>query len=678
MKKHLLVLLAFGIALSSLAQQNLKFKLEPSYNYNNVEQTIGIEPVKELPITKSDVEPQIVIPPADRNVDIVTVIDLGTSANAWSYNSNNTGNQKSIVWADPELNIVTNFHRMGGDLDPGGYSGDLGYDISFDGGTTWTLMNECYIAVDNGGGEYFYDAARYPNHGIYNPTGNVEDAYVVFFCPNLDGSNSADDTGWGGYSFGVDNISVPDDTTGNYNRKSSHGEYIQNIPDAFDISAQGVATVFEPSTDWTGGTGIYTGNMLLNQGTWNEDEMDFVYEEFLLEFPENVDHAGPWFTSVAFAPDGMTGYLVMLSNDGDTWSVDGFPSIYPIFWKTTDGGESWDGPTAIQIDGPDGLGGVVNHLLSDQQIEDLFVPPVPARDEIPYTYTGDFEVAVDANGNLHIAGVVCAAGEATGGGISFFIADDMGAVIDIFTDDGGTTWYAEEMGRTRRYDGTWGDMTEGNRVQISTSPDQSIIFISWLDTDLEEEDSNSRPNIWARGFNPTNYMKTSNDAGEDAPTNVTSFSAGMWQSYFGTAAKFALEFVDDVYTIPYIYVEMSDPTDPGQPARAKYITDFSFGPEDWTITGVGNDIEVEDNVVVSQNYPNPFNGNSYVTVNLDNGADLSLEVYTITGQQVIATNYGYTTGTTTLTINGESLTPGVYFYTVKAGDSKVTRKMIVE
>ena len=40
---------------------------------------------------------------------------------------------------------------MGGSLDPGGYSGDLGYDISTDGGMTWTNMVECYISNISGG-----------------------------------------------------------------------------------------------------------------------------------------------------------------------------------------------------------------------------------------------------------------------------------------------------------------------------------------------------------------------------------------------------------------------------------------------------------------------------------------------------------------------------------------------
>ena len=159
--------MVLGIGVSLMAQQPYKFKIDPNHSTIYEKVAIGIDPVKDQSIVSSDVISKHQIPPADRDVNIVTVIDIGTMANAWAYNSNNKGNQKSLVWAEPELNIVTSFHRGGGALDPEGYSGNLAYDISFDGGSTWTNQIECYIAVDNGGGEYFYDAARYPNARLY-------------------------------------------------------------------------------------------------------------------------------------------------------------------------------------------------------------------------------------------------------------------------------------------------------------------------------------------------------------------------------------------------------------------------------------------------------------------------------------------------------------------------------
>ncbi len=673
MKKILLFVLALGVGYATIAQQAYKFRIDTKSQKAVTAPAIGIEPIKSAAITKSDIDHQVATPNSDRNTNIVTVIDIGTSANAYGYGY--AGGQKNILHAEPGLNAVSNFHRMGGDLDVGGYSGDLGYDISLDGGMTWVNQHECYVATDNGGGEYFIDAARYPAHAIYNPTGNIEDAKITFFAPNLDESNGT----WGGYSFGADDISNPADTAGNYNRKSSHDDIFQYIPDAFDLTEAGKVFVVDVNQDWTSGALVYAGGLIINMGEWDDDEQDFVFEESTYDFPiaNEVDQGRPAFAKVAFGPGGDVGYIVLLADNGEAEQQSGYLNFYPCIIKTTDGGETWGDPTFIQLDGADGLGGIVNNHLTDTQIEELFEPPVPAREEISYTTSFDCDITVDKNNNLHIGVVVSPTGSDP---YSIISAAGYIRPVDIFTMDGGASWEVEHMGSCRTFRGTFGDLTEDNRIQITTNADRDKIFVTWLDTDLEEEEDNNRPNLWCRGFDPfaNPYMLTANAAGEAAPTNVTNFSAGMWQSYFGTVAQMALEPEEGKYVIPMTYEEM-DPTDPAAAVQFKYITDFSFTDANFTITGIGDDIEAnENNAVVSQNYPNPFNGNSYVTVNLSEGADLSLEVYTITGQQVSSQDYGYATGTTTLTINGADLTPGVYFYTVKAGESKVTHKMIVE
>ncbi|PIQ29676.1 MAG: hypothetical protein COW63_11870 [Bacteroidetes bacterium CG18_big_fil_WC_8_21_14_2_50_41_14] len=94
-------------------------------------------------------------------------------------------------------------------------------------------------------------------------------------------------------------------------------------------------------------------------------------------------------------------------------------------------------------------------------------------------------------------------------------------------------------------------------------------------------------------------------------------------------------------------------------------------------------VNVTDNVAqsleISQNFPNPFNGKTYVEVTLNEASNVSMEVYTLTGQKVAMSDYGYkTTGSHTIAIDASPLNTGVYFYTITAGESKVTRKMMVE
>lgn len=82
---------------------------------------------------------------------------------------------------------------------------------------------------------------------------------------------------------------------------------------------------------------------------------------------------------------------------------------------------------------------------------------------------------------------------------------------------------------------------------------------------------------------------------------------------------------------------------------------------------------------VSQNYPNPFSGTSTITVTLKQNANLSLEVTTITGQQIMLKERGYVNaGTYYFQVGATEIPSGIYFYTVKAGNSQVTKKMIVK
>jgi hypothetical protein len=82
---------------------------------------------------------------------------------------------------------------------------------------------------------------------------------------------------------------------------------------------------------------------------------------------------------------------------------------------------------------------------------------------------------------------------------------------------------------------------------------------------------------------------------------------------------------------------------------------------------------------VSQNYPNPAGATTYFTIELNQGANISVEVYSATGQLVFSNNYGYKpAGKHIFTLNTENYIPGVYFYTVSNGSNKVTRKMIIQ
>lgn len=269
---------------------------------------------------------------------------------------------------------------------------------------------------------------------------------------------------------------------------------------------------------------------------------------------------------------------------------------------------------------------------------------------------------------------------AEGGEISFYIVNGFGAVMDVFTEDGGTSWRAEEMGRTQRYLGTWGDIQEANRVQITTNADADKVFVSWLDTELEDEEDNSKPNIWCRGYDIATECKTLTGDLEYAPTNVTAFSDAMWQAYFGTAPKFCFEDEGGEYTIPFTYIEMTG-EDPALPIQIKYIQDFKFTDANFYPCPIG----IEDNIFqkrrvsVIGNTPNPFRHETTIQIDLKQDAEISVSVTSIAGMKLLAFDFGkLTQGRHDLELQINGLSPGIYFYTVTAGNERVTKKMVVE
>jgi hypothetical protein len=79
-----------------------------------------------------------------------------------------------------------------------------------------------------------------------------------------------------------------------------------------------------------------------------------------------------------------------------------------------------------------------------------------------------------------------------------------------------------------------------------------------------------------------------------------------------------------------------------------------------------------------QNQPNPFNNKSVIRYDLEEAANVTLEVYSVTGQRVMSFNEGQkATGSHSITIDGASLPAGLYYYSLTAGDVKATKKMIV-
>ncbi len=679
MKKVLFIIavLSFGFAIV-MQGQTVKPNLKSEKSI--FEKMLSMEPQNTNVVGKSH---KTVIPQNYKNTDVVSVIDIGTSANSYGYGYG--GGQKNLVAVNNTLNTVTNFHRMGGTGDPGGHSGDLGYDVSMDGGTTFTSMVECYAATENAGGEYYLDAGRYPNHGIYNPIGNTDpnEAYLTFFAPNIDLSN--DPAGWGGYSYGIHKMGSPSNVETTKHLRSSRpadGVY-QEIPDGYCVTNLGDVWVADLNKNWSSGTLVYENTMIINHGTWNEAGMDFEYEEMLMDCKVQAASTLPAYQKIEFAPDGLTGYILILGDNGEV-EISKDLSYYPIIWRTEDGGETWTNPIPVAIAGPDGIAEVQNYL-SDEEIGELFLEPLPDRDEIPFTTAFDCDLSVDANGNPCIAVVVGVSVDAysIGSGISPSSRYMFTSMFLLHSVDKGEegSWFGHELGRPVSLRGEFPDyqFTEDNRIQIARTAAGDKMFVAWLDTDTTVAGQNIAPDIWARGFDLTNNALTANPSGNDLPTNVTFGSEATFSAYFFAMGNEVFDDGNGNYTIPFVYENMA-PADPAQPIQFKYIQDFKFNDTDFLFFGVEeNYLSNDEFAVVSQTMPNPAVNNATFNVTLTENANVNVSVTNLMGQTVrVLPTQSMQAGVNTVNINVSDITSGVYFYTVEDGNKAVTKKMIVK
>lgn len=89
--------------------------------------------------------------------------------------------------------------------------------------------------------------------------------------------------------------------------------------------------------------------------------------------------------------------------------------------------------------------------------------------------------------------------------------------------------------------------------------------------------------------------------------------------------------------------------------------------------------EVPVGFILKQNYPNPFNPSTTIRFAVPKSANVTIEVFDITGRlvRVLASNEFVTPGVKEVTFNASDLSSGIYFYTLKAADFSETKKMIL-
>ncbi len=95
--------------------------------------------------------------------------------------------------------------------------------------------------------------------------------------------------------------------------------------------------------------------------------------------------------------------------------------------------------------------------------------------------------------------------------------------------------------------------------------------------------------------------------------------------------------------------------------------------------GIKEDEEiVPENYSLQQNYPNPFNSSTIIKYSVCKASDISIKIYDISGREIkTLVNEYKSPGNYQVSLSGENLTSGVYFYQLEAKAYSETKKMVL-
>ena len=524
---------------------------------------------------------------------------IGTAGNLLTITTFNC-NQ---LYTDNTLNVVSFVHRSDPAVVATSNIAQYSYDYSKDGGNTWKanigpITNAPNI--DNNGDN---PHGRFPQSVIYNPANNhvADSAYLIYSGTWHNAAVNATSGTWVGQMRGRGHFNY----TGDSSSFNVHVDTINNGTTNISTGmCQGAPGVFwAVNQDWTGtfstSSNDITRGIIVEKGVWDSVTRDVVwtsseiYQQFDSFTSGSVIATAAESFDIAFDPTGQYGWISCLGDitNNPTDSVN-----HPIFWKTTDGGNTWSSAMQIALDSLPGvvnaLNGVTLYTTSAGNAPGAITSGIP-------TTSFQAKLSVDYAGRPHL---LCTVGN--GGGYSI----ESGAsynMYDITLNPNDTScratyngWAAVFIDSVATLRGnTTADatpLTEDNRPLISRSADGKTMFFFWLASDpnypggAEEGDNNANPNLWGRGFDLVHATSTPSvnlTAGDPNFGGATASTAGgtFNGAFYPTVSPIALKY-NGGYTIPLVLTQI-DITGANMSSGAPqfwYINNLNFSQFDFT------------------------------------------------------------------------------------------------
>ncbi|MCF8465227.1 MAG: T9SS type A sorting domain-containing protein [Flavobacteriales bacterium] len=547
--------------------------------------------------------------------------------------------QQNQVAVHHESNSVLFIHQQDVTIYGGGgtENGKLRYDLSTDGGATFT--------TDIGALQTAYtNYARFPMATFFGTDVNPFNNKLVWTAP----TNRFPTPGWVGIVAGVSDVAASSPVT-------STEHYVFDPDPTYNVGGlcEGLPGEFWMTEMMYDGSTVQD-SVQIYKGTYNSitEDVDWVlhvrkYMEHDLDFDGTPHMEAP---NIAFSPDGMTGWIALV---GDLEVGHEF-TYNPIFLKSSDGGATWSDPMEVDLSN-------VN-FLSPGTLEDelkalwVDINGDPLSSGIP-TCAYDFDITVDANGAPHMFVVIGSASTAANPTPDYSFQPNLAKLaVDITTADGGNTWSMHKVSPVYTFRGDFGigiPISMDNHTQVSRTESGSHIFYSWVDSDTAAftgsmngigfgESTNLAPNLRMAGNRVADGYVT-------CPKWVTDGDL-IWEGrvLFPTMAPEAITDntgFQAAYRLPIVVLEMlTNNTD--EPCQfwyfgndATFVESDFYGKPDWINT---DDCLTNPNISVGEVeyadlklYPNPVQNSVWIT-GLNPDLENTIELYNSIGQLVLS------------------------------------------
>ncbi len=527
----------------------------------------------------------------------VNAVQIGAAGNLYTVLNEGT----KPLYADDSVSSVVFVHR-GLNATGAKNKGQFVFDVSKDNGATWTTDNGplnpsgTYVGVPSG---------RFPQGAIFRPNGTLvaDSAYLAYTGTWLDyngGSGTNDE--WDGEFRGVGRLDA-NATTFTESADLVNGGFV-GVSEGFKMSANGVfwnlGLNFRVETDVnTGGTINYRDSLLIMKGVWNPTTRNIDWTTTSMAHHArvvDVDGSGVYNTlisdfDIAFSPDGQTGWIALKGDFLD----DGKYTYDPVFYKTTDGGNTWGAP--IYVD-----------LTSLQQIQFDLNPDLSKV----ATTINTSDLIVDGLGNPHYATLALSAAVTDQAGdtsaYSYYPNGGIGLYDVTFDANAGTgcEWkaiFVEEIisgipGATFLDEPGGAAITLESRINTSRSTDGNKIFFTWLDTDVVQGENpdptdnflkNISPNLFGRGLDVASQKLTATKNFTDGDARFGGNKVGSLGGAMFPAVSPQVIQSGTTYKIPTVLSEVDynqsnfNSKYGTNPARFHYINDLQFTDAEFTV-----------------------------------------------------------------------------------------------